>query len=342
MKTQAQLEASRRYKARRRGDPTAEPLRRIGWSEAENEQLRIAYATAGNVRGVLTGLTNLINRTNISRQARRLGLAVSKTRKGGGRPNPLLWAGRQHPRGMLGKKHRAESRAAMSLHSAHRIPVWTQKQRDHMSRVAVGRLRAGGKFPSRVPTVGKRADLGGQYFRSRWEANYARFLNWSGVKWEYEARTFWFDGIKRGTRSYTPDFWLPEKGVFHEVKGWMDPKSITRHKRMKKYHPGVEVVIIDGAWFKAAGRQGLPSLIPGWETDKYVPKKTNAPSGAQWHEETKAPGTVVTPIAANDNAEAQPASVSTDSSNEWRKCYTSAQRPSLGSSLPLTRKRNAR
>jgi hypothetical protein len=112
---------------------------------------------------------------------------------------------------------------------------------------------------------GRRADLGERYFRSSYEANYARYLNWSKVPWEYETKTFWFEGIKRGSRSYTPDFWIIPEAEFHEVKGWMDPKSATKLKRMKKYHPAVKVVIIGGDWFKSAERQKLCSLIPGWE-----------------------------------------------------------------------------
>jgi len=112
---------------------------------------------------------------------------------------------------------------------------------------------------------GRRQDLGNRYFRSTYEANYARYLNWAKIPWEYETKTFWFEGIKRGTRSYTPDFWLPSKGQYHEVKGWMDPKSKTKLDRMKRYFPEVKVIVIGADWFRAAERQGLCSLIPGWE-----------------------------------------------------------------------------
>lgn len=113
--------------------------------------------------------------------------------------------------------------------------------------------------------VGRRTDLNGQYFRSRYEANYARFLNFSKIEWTYEKKTFWFLNIKRGVRSYTPDFFLPATNEFHEVKGWMDAKSKTKLKRMKKYYPEVNIVVVDGTWFKAANKQGMCRLIPGWE-----------------------------------------------------------------------------
>ena len=121
---------------------------------------------------------------------------------------------------------------------------------------------------------GKRFDLNNQYFRSRYEANYARYLNFlianNGgiVRWEYEADTFWFEKIKRGVRSYTPDFkvYLTEGGVeYHEVKGWDYAKGITARKRMALYHPLVKLILVDEGFFKALTRQGIDKLIEGWE-----------------------------------------------------------------------------
>ena len=101
---------------------------------------------------------------------------------------------------------------------------------------------------------GKRADLGGLYLRSTWEANYARYLNFlihqeEILCWEYEPDTFEFKAIKRGTRFYTPDFKVFElDGSFkyHEVKGYMDKVSVTKLKRMAKYYPDIDIVLITG------------------------------------------------------------------------------------------------
>lgn len=120
---------------------------------------------------------------------------------------------------------------------------------------------------------GKRADLGGLYVRSAWEANYARYLNWLVAQdvikaWEYEPDTFWFLHIKRGTRSYTPDFKIHNNDgsvEYHEVKGWMTPKSKTQLKRMARYHPDVKVIIVDADAYRAIARQAK-RLIPRWET----------------------------------------------------------------------------
>jgi hypothetical protein len=109
------------------------------------------------------------------------------------------------------------------------------------------------------------------YARSKWEANYARYLEFLKrqgeiLLWEHEAETFWFDDIKRGVRSYLPDFRVtyPDYRVeHHEVKGWMDPKSATKLKRMAKYHPGATVILIGKEWFKRTGT--LRAIIKDWE-----------------------------------------------------------------------------
>lgn len=84
---------------------------------------------------------------------------------------------------------------------------------------------------------GKRPDLEYDYYRSKWEANYARYLAFIETEFEYESKTFWFEKHKSGTVNYTPDFYLPEYNEWHEVKGRWDSKSKTKLRRFKKYFP---------------------------------------------------------------------------------------------------------
>ena len=99
---------------------------------------------------------------------------------------------------------------------------------------------------------------GTMYFRSKWEANYALFLDFLIEKgeiknWEYESDVFIFNQIQFGTRSYRPDFKvLNQDGSFeyHEVKGYMDSKSKTKLKRMTKYYPKVKIVLIDSDYYR--------------------------------------------------------------------------------------------
>jgi hypothetical protein len=122
-------------------------------------------------------------------------------------------------------------------------------------------------------SMGRRADLGGLFVRSSWEANVARYLNFLKDRgeifgWAYEPDTFWFEAIKRGVRSYKPDFkvWKREgaDAYYIEVKGWMDAKSKTKLKRMKKYHPTVRVDVLDAKQYRALA-QTVGHLLPNWE-----------------------------------------------------------------------------
>jgi len=96
------------------------------------------------------------------------------------------------------------------------------------------------------------------FFRSHWEAKYAKHLAFlKKIKdiqdWEHEPHTFWFEGIKRGVVSYLPDFKVIKNDGTHywvEVKGYMDKKSATKLKRMKKYFPKEEIKLIDKTWFQ--------------------------------------------------------------------------------------------
>jgi hypothetical protein len=142
------------------------------------------------------------------------------------------------------------------------------------------RARAIATDPSKFPHTahkrgrgGRREDLAGRYFRSRWEANWARYLKFRQdqgliARWEYEVDTFEFVGIKRGSRFYTPDFKVhgADGSVWYEeVKGWMDARSATKLRRMAKYHPHVRVELIDKARYSEVAAQ-VKAIIPHWET----------------------------------------------------------------------------
>ena len=130
--------------------------------------------------------------------------------------------------------------------------------------------------PRRKVTAWKQGwrEFGGKrnYYRSRWEANYGRYLQLlkesGNIKdWEHEPDTFWFEEIRRGTRSYLPDFKVTSNDgsiCYHEVKGWMDAKSKTKLKRMAKYHPAVELKLIDSKAYRHLKKK-VSKLVNGWE-----------------------------------------------------------------------------
>lgn len=115
------------------------------------------------------------------------------------------------------------------------------------------------------------------YFRSLWESNYARWLNYQKINgmiknWEHEPETFWFEEIKRGVRSYLPDFKiinLDDTTHFVEVKGYYDAKSITKIKRFRKYYPQHKLILIDSKWFNVNSIK-LKLIIPDWEVGQNV------------------------------------------------------------------------
>ena len=177
-----------------------------------------------------------------------------------------------HPMGMLGKSHSQSARDAISAaNSGSIVPI------ERTVRAMKTKLMRYGKLNPNVKRGNWRASwrtIGGirKFYRSRWEANYARYLELqkqNGIikDWEHEKQTFWFDGVLRGCVSYLPDFKVTNNDgtiEFHEVKGWMDAQSKTKIKRMAKYHPDVNLKVFDSKWYRANSRN-LAALIKDWE-----------------------------------------------------------------------------
>jgi len=72
--------------------------------------------------------------------------------------------------------------------------------------------------------------------RSSWEANFVRVLNVYKIDFQFEPTVFSFP-IKRGTKGYTPDFFLERNNEWIEIKGYLDDKSKLKLKRFKRYYP---------------------------------------------------------------------------------------------------------
>lgn len=177
-----------------------------------------------------------------------------------------------HPKGMLGKSHSQATKDAISkFHSGKSLP------REQILKAMKTRIkRFGSLCPNQKRGTWKAewVEINGIRFfaRSKWEANYAHYLEWlrlKGVvsKWEHEPETFWFNKIKRGVVSYLPDFRVTMSSgdvEYHEVKGWMDSRSKTKIKRMRIYHPKVHLEVIDSKRYKALERQ-VKSIVPNWK-----------------------------------------------------------------------------
>jgi hypoxanthine phosphoribosyltransferase len=81
-------------------------------------------------------------------------------------------------------------------------------------------------------------------FANRAELECAKVLDYYGVPWDYEPRTFVLetDDTGRVTEAFTPDFYLPEQDLYLEVT-IMRQQLVTRKNRklrkLRERYPGV-------------------------------------------------------------------------------------------------------
>lgn len=252
--------------------------KRKPWSDDEIATLRAYYTDNPGKTFSVYAIAEKLDRhvSVVSLRASQLGL----TKRGRPRSAELVEKIRQTN---IGRKPTARCLAAVSVAAKK---MWATDKAFSIGRMSeAARQRRSDQLITRRATnpnmrrgysrgkMGRRADLGNQHFRSSWEANYARYLNWLQVKgdilrWEFEPDTFWFEKIKRGVRSYLPDFkvWPVDGGspYYVEVKGYMDAKSVTKLKRMKKYYPMVKIELFDATRYKVLDRR-MKNTLPGWE-----------------------------------------------------------------------------
>ena len=78
------------------------------------------------------------------------------------------------------------------------------------------------------------------------ELECAKILDYHGVPWQYEPRTFVLerDAEGRVTEAFTPDFYLPEQQLFLEITV-MKQSLVTRKNRklrkLRQLHPDIRV-----------------------------------------------------------------------------------------------------
>jgi hypothetical protein len=249
------------------------------FTDAEKARLVSEYNAAADA-GKLGELAEAMGRTKafICRQAKHLGLTDRKRKKAYLKDalsaKAKAWlACHEHPRGMLGKTHTPENRRKFA-DNMRNMPAEVREAGTLKSLKT--RAKNGTLISTRPNQTWKAAwrEIGGvrKYYRSRWEANYARYLQslkdiGAILSWEHEPETFWFEEVRRGTRSYLPDFRVTDADgavAYHEVKGWMDPASILKLERMRRYHPAVTVILIDAKTYRQLERR-VAAATDGWE-----------------------------------------------------------------------------
>jgi hypothetical protein len=258
------------------------------FSKNDEEAIKRLYSE-GFLRGdgKFNRLVKILGRTKyfISRKARRLGLTTTRHREASDRLKKDMsavttkrWKNQAHPRGALGYHHTKEARLILGIKSKTAWDNRTPKQKAEMTMKMMQTKAVNGTlFNPRQKCTWKQGwrTIGGikKYYRSMWEANYARYLEFlkmhgNILEWVHEPETFWFKDVLRGCRSYLPDFKVTNKNgsiEYHEVKGWMDNRSVTKLKRMKKYHPQIRMILIEARQYREI-KNKLSRLIEGWES----------------------------------------------------------------------------
>lgn len=82
------------------------------------------------------------------------------------------------------------------------------------------------------------------HFRSSYEANFAKWLDLSGIKWEYEQKRFLVVLNSKETK-YIPDFYLSEFDCYIEVKGYWYHRSKQKMEQFRKQYPDINIEIFD-------------------------------------------------------------------------------------------------
>ena len=97
------------------------------------------------------------------------------------------------------------------------------------------------------------------YFFSRWEANFARILNLMGVRWVHQPASFQLHKQK-----YTPDFYLPDFGIYIEIKNFLAPYSKNRDDQFRELYPKLKLALILKVDYLKLQDKFAP-LIKRWE-----------------------------------------------------------------------------
>lgn len=92
-------------------------------------------------------------------------------------------------------------------------------------------------------------------FAHRSEAEFAKILDFYGIRWEYEPRSFplQWDARGRVIESFNPDFYLPELDLYIELttlKQSLVTKKNRKVRRLRELYPGINIKIFYGRDFR--------------------------------------------------------------------------------------------
>jgi len=101
------------------------------------------------------------------------------------------------------------------------------------------------------------------------EEEFARILDYYGVEWQYEPRTFDLEWDEQGrvTEAFSPDFYLPQQDLYVELTTLRPQLTRLKNKklrRLKELYPNINVKL-----FK---RQDLQDLMVKYGLDREAEK----------------------------------------------------------------------
>jgi len=174
------------------------------------------------------------------------------------------------PQKAASRKRSAESKQSEPTASRRS----TARSRDHGSaaerltspRQPVARAKA------RIPVTGAPTDEVPPPFAHNAEYEFARILDFYGIDWQYEPRSFPLR-YDRGhvTEAFTPDFYLPDLSMYVELttlKANLTAEKNRKMRLLKELYPGVNIIMLKKKdYLRLLAKYGYGPLSPGQVPD---------------------------------------------------------------------------
>jgi hypoxanthine phosphoribosyltransferase len=98
------------------------------------------------------------------------------------------------------------------------------------------------------------------------ELEYAKILDYYGVPWMYEPHSFVLERDAEGkvTEAFTPDFYLPEQGLYLEVTVMKQSLVTRKNRKIRKFrerYPDVKVKLFTRRDFERLGQKYGLNLV---------------------------------------------------------------------------------
>ena len=108
--------------------------------------------------------------------------------------------------------------------------------------------------------AGTRQDIDSHtYFYSRWEANFARVMNFLNIAWIHQPKSF-----QLRSQKYTPDFYLPATDTYIEIKNFLSDYARNRDMQFRLLYPHVTLILILKEDYLALQKKYASNIL-GWE-----------------------------------------------------------------------------